>query len=53
MLALYEKHNTTIGYEWNNVVFGYNVVKQKKELTKILRKKLNFINRLKQKTWTA
>ena len=34
-------------YEWACFSFGYNVNKQKNELSKIQRKKTNFINRLK------
>ena len=33
--------------EWNCISCGYNVLKQKHELSKIQRKKINFINRLK------
>ena len=34
-------------YEWTCIAFGYNVIKQKHQLTKKQRKKINFINRLK------
>ena len=34
-------------HEWSCVSCGYNVIKRKNELTKIQRKKINFINRLK------
>ena len=34
-------------YEWTCFSCGYNVYKQKHELSKIQRKKINFINRLK------
>ena len=33
-------------YEWTCVSFGYNVIKRKNELSKIQRKKKNFIKRL-------
>ena len=33
-------------YEFTCVACGYNVIKQKHEVSKIQRKKLNFINRL-------
>ena len=41
--------NTLLPYEyvWTCFSCGYNVIKRKHELTKIQRKKLNFINRLK------
>ena len=34
-------------YEWTCFGCGYKVIKQKNELTKVQRKRLNFINRLK------
>ena len=34
-------------YEWSCFGFGYNVIKRQHELSKIQRKKNNFINRLK------
>ena len=34
-------------YEFTYVACGFNIIKQKHELTKIQRKKINFINRLK------
>ena len=34
-------------YEWSCFSCGYNVIKRKNELSKIQRKKINFINRLK------
>ena len=34
-------------YEWTCFSCGYNVIKRKHELSKIQRKKINFINRLK------
>ena len=34
-------------YEWTCFSCGYNVMKRKHELSKIQRKKINFINRLK------
>ena len=34
-------------YEWSCISCGYNIIKRKLELTKIQRKKINFINRLK------
>ena len=34
-------------YEWTYFLCGYNVKKRKHELSKIQRKKINFINRLK------
>ena len=34
-------------YEWTCFSCGFNISKRKHELTKIQRKKLNFINRLK------
>ena len=34
-------------YEWNCFSCGFNVIKRKHELSKIQRKKVNFINRLK------
>ena len=34
-------------YEWTCLSCGYNVIKRKHELSKIQRKKINFINRLK------
>ena len=34
-------------YEWTCVSCGYNVIKQKHELSIIQRKQINFINRLK------
>ena len=41
--------NTLIPYEYEFTCFscGYNVIKRKHELSKIQRKKINFINRLK------
>ena len=43
------KRNTLLPYEyeWNCFSCGYNVNKRKNELSKIQRKKMNFINRLK------
>ena len=43
------KRNTLLPYEYEYTCFscGYNVNKRKKELSKIQRKKINFINRLK------
>ena len=35
------------GHEFTCIVCGYNVNKRKHELSKIQRKKINFINRLK------
>ena len=51
----YAKHcghcnrNTSLPYEydWSRLSCGYNVNKRKHELSKIQRKKINFINRLK------
>ena len=34
-------------YEWTCFSCGYNVIKRKHELSKIQRKKINFVNRLK------
>ena len=34
-------------YEWTCFSCVYNIIKRKRELTKIQRKKINFINRLK------
>ena len=34
-------------YEWTCISCGYNVIKREHELSKIQRKKLKFINRLK------
>ena len=34
-------------YEWTCISCGFNVIKRKNELSKIQRKKMNFINRLK------
>ena len=34
-------------YEWTCISCGFNLIKRKHELTKIQRKKINFINRLK------
>ena len=34
-------------YEWTCFSRGYNVIKRKNQLSKIQRKKINFINRLK------
>ena len=41
--------NTLLPYEYEYTCFscGYNVIKRKHELSKIQRKKINFINRLK------
>ena len=41
--------NTLLPYEYEYTCFscGYNVIKRKNELSKIQRKKINFINRLK------
>ena len=41
--------NTLLSYEYEYTCFscGYNVIKRKHELSKIQRKKINFINRLK------
>ena len=41
--------NTILPYEYEYICFscGYNVIKRKHELSKIERKKINFINRLK------
>ena len=43
------KRNTLLPYEYEFIciTFGYNVNKRKNELSKIQRKKRNFINRLK------
>ena len=43
------KRNTLLPYEYEYTCFscGYNVNKRKNELSKIQRKKINFINRLK------
>ena len=43
------KRNTLLPYEYEWTCFscGFNVIKRKHELSKIQRKKLNFINRLK------
>ena len=43
------RRNTLLPYEYELTCFscGYNVSKRKKELSKIQRKKINFINRLK------
>ena len=43
------KRNTLLPYEYEFTCFsyGYNVNKRKHELSKIQRKKINFINRLK------
>ena len=51
----YEKHcghcnrNTFLPYEYEFTCFscGFNVIKRKHELSKIQRKKISFINRLK------
>ena len=34
-------------YEWTCISCNYNVIRQKRELSKIQRKKTNFVNRLK------
>jgi len=34
-------------YEWTCIICGCNIIKTKQELTKIQRKKINFMNRLK------
>ena len=34
-------------YEWSCISCGFNIIKRKHELSKIQRKKINFINRLK------
>ena len=34
-------------YEWTCFSCGYNVIKRKNEISKIQRKEINFINRLK------
>ena len=34
-------------YEWTCISCGFNVIKQKHQLSKIQRRKMNFINRLK------
>ena len=41
--------NTLLPYEYEHTCFlcGHNVIKRKNELSKIQRKKINFINRLK------
>ena len=41
--------NTLLPYEYEYTCFlcGYNVIKRKNELSKIQRKKINFLNRLK------
>ena len=41
--------NTLLPYEYEYTCFscGYNVIKRKDELSKIQRKKINFINRIK------
>ena len=43
------KRNTLLPYEYEYTCFlcGYNIIKRKNELSKIQRKKINFINRLK------
>ena len=43
------KRSTLLPYEYEFTCFscGYNVCKRKNELSKIQRKKINFINRLK------
>ena len=55
IILKYGKHcghcnrNTLLPYEYEYTCFscGYNVIKRKNELSKIQRKKINFINRLK------
>ena len=48
-LCGYCNRNTLLpySYEWSCISCGYNIIKRKHELTKIQRKKINFINRLK------
>ena len=43
------KRNTLLPYEyeWTRLSCDYNVIKRKNELSKIQRKKINFVNRLK------
>ena len=43
------KRNTLLPqeYEFTCVSCGYNIIKRKQELSKIQRKKINFINRIK------
>ena len=47
--CLHCNRNTLLPYEYefNCLSFGFNVIKRKRELSKIQRKKLNFINTLK------
>ena len=47
--CLHCNRNTLLPYEYEYTCFscGYNVIKRKNELSKIQRKKINFINRLK------
>ena len=47
--CLHCNRNTLLPYEYENTCLscGFNVVKRKHELSKIQRKKINFINRLK------
>ena len=55
MILKYAKHcthcnrNTLLPYEYEFTCIscGFNVIKQKHQLSKIQRKKINFINRLK------
>ena len=42
-----EKFLKTFEYEWSCVSCRFNFIKRKHELTKVQRKKLNFIKRLK------
>ena len=48
-MCLHCNRNTLLPYEYEFTCFccGFNVVKRKNELSKIQRKKINFINRLK------
>ena len=48
-LCGHRNRNTLLPYEYEYTCFscGYNVIKRKNELSKIQRKKINFINRLK------
>ena len=48
------KNYSSYEFEYTCIACGYNVIKRKHELSKIQRKKINFINRLKyaeQKTF--
>ena len=48
-IVVIAKRNTLLPYEYafTCVVSGFNVIKQKHQLSKMQRKKINFINRLK------